>query len=115
MGYVLITANRNYSSWSLRPWVLMQALGIPFADRLEPFTKPLVGNIEERHQLAVRQRRRDDIPLRSRERRACRVVAARLQHDDVACLRSTERGLHLIELQRLHLHIEAVIGFHLET
>ena len=21
--YVLITANRNYSSWSLRPWVLM--------------------------------------------------------------------------------------------
>ncbi len=40
MGYVLITANRNYSSWSLRPWLLMKALGIPFADRLEPFTKP---------------------------------------------------------------------------
>ena len=40
MSYVLITANRNYSSWSLRPWVLMKALGIAFADRLEPFTKP---------------------------------------------------------------------------
>lgn len=40
MTYTLITANRNYSSWSLRPWVLMKALGIPFADRLEPFTKP---------------------------------------------------------------------------
>ncbi|WP_225205498.1 glutathione S-transferase family protein [Novosphingobium huizhouense] len=40
MAYTLITANRNYSSWSLRPWVLMKALGIPFADRLEPFTKP---------------------------------------------------------------------------
>ncbi|MFM5907805.1 MAG: glutathione S-transferase family protein [Novosphingobium sp.] len=40
MGYVLITANRNYSSWSLRPWVLMQALDIPFEDRIEPFTKP---------------------------------------------------------------------------
>lgn len=40
MGYVLITANRNYSSWSLRPWVLMRALDIPFADRIEPFTKP---------------------------------------------------------------------------
>jgi glutathione S-transferase len=38
--YTLITANRNYSSWSLRPWVLMKALGIPFEDRLEPFTKP---------------------------------------------------------------------------
>ena len=45
MSYVLITANRNYSSWSLRPWVLMKALDIPFADRLEPFTKP--SNYEE--------------------------------------------------------------------
>jgi len=40
VGYVLITANRNYSSWSLRPWLLMKALGIPFEDRIEPFTKP---------------------------------------------------------------------------
>ncbi len=40
MTYTLITANRNYSSWSLRPWLLMTMLGLPFADRLEPFTKP---------------------------------------------------------------------------
>ena len=40
MSYVLITANRNYSSWSLRPWLLMQALGIAFEDRLELFAKP---------------------------------------------------------------------------
>lgn len=40
MTYTLITANRNYSSWSLRPWVLMKALGIAFIDRFEPFTKP---------------------------------------------------------------------------
>lgn len=40
MRYTLITANRNYSSWSLRPWLLMQALDIPFADRFEPFTQP---------------------------------------------------------------------------
>ena len=40
MTYTLITANRNYSSWSLRPWVLMKALGIPFTDQLMPFTKP---------------------------------------------------------------------------
>ena len=40
MTYTLITANRNYSSWSLRPWVLMKALGIHFTDRLEPFTQP---------------------------------------------------------------------------
>lgn len=37
MTYTLITANRNYSSWSLRPWLLMKALGINFTDRLEPF------------------------------------------------------------------------------
>ncbi|MCX7285966.1 MAG: glutathione S-transferase [Novosphingobium sp.] len=40
MSYTLITANRNYSSWSLRPWVLMKALGIAFDDRIEPFAKP---------------------------------------------------------------------------
>jgi glutathione S-transferase len=39
MTYTLITANRNYSSWSLRPWLLMRALDIPFTDRIEPFTK----------------------------------------------------------------------------
>jgi glutathione S-transferase len=40
MTYTLITANRNYSSWSLRPWVLMKALGIPFEDRIEQFKGP---------------------------------------------------------------------------
>ena len=40
MTLTLITANRNYSSWSLRPWLLMKALGIPFEDRLEQFAKP---------------------------------------------------------------------------
>ncbi len=39
MGYTLITANRNYSSWSLRPWLLMKGLDLPFEDRIEPFTK----------------------------------------------------------------------------
>jgi glutathione S-transferase len=45
MTYTLITANRNYSSWSLRPWLLMNALGIAFEDRIEPFAKPT--NYEE--------------------------------------------------------------------
>jgi glutathione S-transferase len=31
--YVLHIGNKNYSSWSLRPWVLMQTLGIPFTER----------------------------------------------------------------------------------
>ncbi len=40
MTYTLVTASRNYSSWSLRPWLLMRALDIPFADRIEPFAAP---------------------------------------------------------------------------
>jgi glutathione S-transferase len=33
----LVVANKNYSSWSLRPWVLMTALGIPFEEELVTF------------------------------------------------------------------------------
>ena len=35
--YRLFIANKNYSSWSLRPWVLMRSLGIDFEECLEPF------------------------------------------------------------------------------
>lgn len=35
--YELFIGNRNYSSWSLRPWVLMRAHGIAFAEHVMPF------------------------------------------------------------------------------
>jgi glutathione S-transferase len=35
--YTLYIANKNYSSWSLRPWLLMRELEIPFEERLVPF------------------------------------------------------------------------------
>jgi glutathione S-transferase len=35
--YTLHIANKNYSSWSLRPWVLMRELRIPFTENLIPF------------------------------------------------------------------------------
>ncbi len=35
--YELFIANKNYSSWSMRPWVLMRALGIGFTEQLRPF------------------------------------------------------------------------------
>ncbi|WMT91111.1 glutathione S-transferase family protein [Pelagibacterium sp. H642] len=35
--YALYIANKNYSSWSLRPWVLLKTLGIPFEERFVPF------------------------------------------------------------------------------
>jgi glutathione S-transferase len=34
---ILTIANKNYSSWSLRPWVLLRGLGIDFEERIEPF------------------------------------------------------------------------------
>jgi glutathione S-transferase len=37
--YTLHIANKNYSSWSLRPWLLMTELGIPFEERLEVFSE----------------------------------------------------------------------------
>lgn len=37
MARVLHIANKNYSSWSLRPWLLMRVLGLPFEERLLRF------------------------------------------------------------------------------
>src|SRR5678810_690701 len=35
MNDLLLTmGNKNYSSWSLRPWVLMKHLGLPFEERV---------------------------------------------------------------------------------
>lgn len=33
----LYIANKNYSSWSMRPWVLMKQAGIPFEERMVRF------------------------------------------------------------------------------
>jgi len=33
----LYIANKNYSSWSLRPWVLLKELKVPFVEHLVPF------------------------------------------------------------------------------
>ncbi len=38
--YDLYIANKNYSSWSLRPWVLMRQLQIGFNEHLVPFGDP---------------------------------------------------------------------------
>ncbi len=36
-GLVLYIANKNYSSWSFRPWIALKAAGIPFEEVLIPF------------------------------------------------------------------------------
>ena len=34
---ILYLGNKNYSSWSFRPWIAMEAAGVPFTDRVIPF------------------------------------------------------------------------------
>ena len=36
----LVIANKAYSSWSLRPWILMKMLGIPFTEYVIPLDTP---------------------------------------------------------------------------
>jgi len=40
MPFTLVIANRNYSSWSMRPWVLLRQFGIPFDEVLLKFHSP---------------------------------------------------------------------------
>ena len=35
--YKLYIGNKNYSSWSMRPWVLMRQAGIPFQEVMVRF------------------------------------------------------------------------------
>ena len=42
---LLVIGNRNYSSWSLRPWVAMKALGLAFDEKMIPLYGP--GSKEE--------------------------------------------------------------------
>jgi glutathione S-transferase len=34
MALLLLIGNKNYSSWSLRPWIAMKVAGIPFAEEV---------------------------------------------------------------------------------
>ena len=50
----LLIGNKNYSSWSLRPWIAMQALGIPFEEELIFLDKPDTQEKIRRHNPAGR-------------------------------------------------------------
>src|SRR5689334_20735906 len=40
MALTLVIGNKNYSSWSLRPWIAMKAAGIPFSETVIPLYEP---------------------------------------------------------------------------
>lgn len=52
MALTLYLGNKNYSSWSLRPWLLLKHLGLPFSEVMvsvagrdyNPALKPIAGN-----------------------------------------------------------------------
>jgi glutathione S-transferase len=45
----LVIGNKNYSSWSLRPWILMKQLGLDFQERLIPLYRPETRDEVEKH------------------------------------------------------------------
>jgi glutathione S-transferase len=40
MPLKLIIGNKNYSSWSMRPWIAMKVAGIPFEEQVIPLYEP---------------------------------------------------------------------------
>ena len=40
MALTLVIGNKNYSSWSLRPWIAMKVAKIPFAEIVVPLYEP---------------------------------------------------------------------------
>ena len=40
MALRLIIGNKNYSSWSFRPWIALKATGIPFEEEVLPLETP---------------------------------------------------------------------------
>lgn len=65
---LLIVGNKNYSSWSLRPYMAMAMAGIKFEDKLIPFGQPL-GNPDFKKKI-MRYSKAGQVPV--------------LQHNDIA-------------------------------
>ena len=40
MRYTLVIGTRNWSSWSLRPWLAMKETGAPFEEIVVPLRRP---------------------------------------------------------------------------
>ncbi|APR78420.1 Glutathione S-transferase [Minicystis rosea] len=53
MSAVLYIGNKNYSSWSLRPWLVLTWAGIPFEERVIPLGGPGYGKAQIPEVVAV--------------------------------------------------------------
>jgi glutathione S-transferase len=52
--FTLVIGNKNYSSWSLRPWMLMRHLQLPFDELLIPLFQPDMSSRIAQHSPAGR-------------------------------------------------------------
>ena len=50
----LVIGNKNYSSWSLRPWMALTMAGIPFREPLIPLDTPETAKLIAQHSAAGR-------------------------------------------------------------
>ncbi len=66
---VLYVGNKNYSSWSLRPWLALKGCGVPFADVVIPFDfpngNPRFREISPTARVPVLHHGLDQVPVRS--------------------------------------------------
>jgi glutathione S-transferase len=49
MSLTLVIGNKNYSSWSLRPWIAMSVAGIAFTEIMIPLDQPDTKDAIKRH------------------------------------------------------------------
>src|SRR5262245_1808651 len=54
MAYTLVIGNKNYSSWSLRPWLFMKHAGLQFEETVLPVYKPEFAELIARYSPAGR-------------------------------------------------------------
>ena len=40
MALTLVVGNKNYSSWSFRPWIALRTAGVPFEEVVIPLHEP---------------------------------------------------------------------------
>jgi glutathione S-transferase len=45
MSLTLVIGNKNYSTWSLRPWLLLRSFGVPFVERRVLLSTPQTSQI----------------------------------------------------------------------
>src|SRR5512132_1790676 len=48
-GFALVIGNKNYSSWSLRPWLAMKMAGVAFAEVVIPLRRDATATEIARH------------------------------------------------------------------